>query len=89
MTKNPAQIAMYKELSKLRKRIDRDATEFYASMCVVLHRKGFTDEQIEDIIVDVGSLWSDVYNNDINIVQVCLEETGLDIRQDIMRKEDF
>ena len=87
MAKNPAQVHMYKELAKLRKRIDRDATEFYASMCVVLHRKGLSDEEIEDIVVSVGSLWSDVYENDLDIVKMCLDEAGIDIRQDVTRRE--
>ena len=87
MAKNPAQINMYKELAKLRKRVERDATEFYASMSLVLHRKGFSEDQITDLIVDVGTLWTDVYEKDIDVCKLCLEETGLDIQHDITRRE--
>lgn len=86
--KNAEKLNYFKELTKLRKRIDRDATEFYASAVLALTRRGIPVEEVQDIIVDIGVLWFEAYDNDTNLAELCLNETGIDIRQDVTRRPE-
>lgn len=85
MAKSKAEINMFKEMMRLRKRVERDATEFYGSMAIVLKNRGMSQDDVIDLIVDVGCLWDEVVANDIDIVKRCFEETGIDIRDSITR----
>lgn len=88
MAKNPNKINMFKEMAKMRKRIEQDATEFYASTVLALSRRGMSMEEVQNVIVDIGVLWFDAHENDINLAELCLDETGIDIRQDVTRRPE-
>lgn len=73
-------IAAFKQIELLKKRIERDTAEIYASTAIILHRKGWSLDEIADFFEEVGELWAITCDEKDNIVEKCKKETGLDIR---------
>lgn len=74
---NKELLRQYKAEQKM---VKHNIEVIYSAMCVVLHRQGYTEEQLIDTINQVQELWFEVANNpDTNMVKVCEEETGINI----------
>lgn len=65
----------------LYKKIQSITPEIYASFALVLSRNyGWTHEQIEELFARSQQLWEEVSNSDLNMIQMCDEETGIELR---------
>ena len=64
--------AMYKQINLI-------TPEIYASMAIMLHRKGFSTEEIEDMFALSQEIWNECIDRDVNMIQRCLEETGVSV----------
>lgn len=84
MAKDPAKLAVFRELEKLKNRLKRDAMELYGSVAIAMHEKGYSDEQIVELIAHIGTIWDEVALNDRDIVTECREKVGIDIQNDIV-----
>lgn len=54
--------------------------EIYASMAIMLHRKGFSTEEIEEMFSLSQEIWNECVNQDINMIEKCFEETGVSLK---------
>ena len=67
-------------MNKCKDILANDIAQLYAVAFVVLKRKGY-EMDWETLASDIQTLWNDVANEGINILDVCEEETGYAIRQ--------
>ena len=68
--------AMYQQIQQI-------TPSIYSSMAIALHRNGFDFEQIEAIFEDSQEIWQECVQKDINMAEMCLEETGIDVLREI------
>lgn len=80
-------INAFKTIEKLKKRIERDASEIYSALAIVLFARGWTQDEIEDILVEIGTVWTETFESEINVCDRCQELTGIDIRDTITKTE--
>lgn len=65
----------------LYKKIQSITPEIYASFALVLSRNyGWTHEQIEELFMQSQELWNECANSSLNMVEICDEETGIELR---------
>lgn len=62
------------------KKIELLTPEIYASMAIMLHRKGFSTEEIEEMFSLSQEIWNECVNQDINMIEKCFEETGVSLK---------
>ena len=81
MAKNKGLIEQAKTLEKLRGKIKQITPEVYAGIALALHRKykwGY--KRINDLFVESQIIWDECSNSNINMVQMCENETGIEIQ---------
>lgn len=62
--------------------VKKNIEEIYSAMCVVLHKKGTSDDEIADIVMEVQHTWEEVANTEgANMADICARLTGIDIRE--------
>ena len=80
MGKNNYLINKYKLLYK---KIDQITPEVYAGIALALHRKcGWGYKRINDLFVESQTIWNECINSDINMVEMCEKETGIELRKE-------
>ena len=80
MGKNNNLINKYKLLYK---KIDQITPEVYAGIALALHRKcGWGYKRINDLFVESQTIWNECVNSGINMVEMCEEETGIEVRKE-------
>lgn len=102
MANNTWQLAMAKAYAQYKKDLEDEKKRFneelthniehiYSAMLIVMHRHGYTTEQCEDLINEVGELWNEVAEDpNINIKELCFQETGMKIREEgHLSEEDY
>lgn len=55
----------------------------YAAVTMALHRKGFTQDEIEDVIEESQVIWEEQWLAGVDMPVRCLDETGIDVRRGI------
>ena len=84
MAKNNLAVAQAKLLERYKKKLERDIEELYSAVMIVYKRQGHTDEECEEFIMAIQELWDEVAaNKDLQMVELCIEETGFDIREGV------
>ena len=79
MGKNNNLINKYKMLYK---KIEQITPEVYAGIALALHRKcGWGYKRINDLFVESQTIWDECINSDINMVEMCEKETGIELRK--------
>ena len=79
MGKNNYLINKYKMLYK---KIEQITPEVYAGIALALHRKcGWGYKRINDLFVESQTIWDECINSDINMVEMCEKETGIELRK--------
>ena len=74
-------------VAETREYVDNVIPRNYAAFMLVLYRHfGFSQEQLEEVLVRTQELYNDSLDNDLTIFDECSEETGLDIRGEIYAK---
>lgn len=64
--------AMYKQIEQL-------TPSIYSAIAIALHRHGVSFEGIESIFDESQAIWSECVQKDINMPEMCLRETGIDV----------
>ena len=76
MGKNNTLINQYKQMYK---QINEITPQVYAAIAIALYRKGMTFEEIEEIFGESQVIWIECVENDINMQEMCKNETGIDV----------
>lgn len=80
MGKNNSLINKYKMLYK---KIEQITPEVYAGIALALHRKyGWGYKRINDLFSESQIIWNECINSDINMVEMCEKETGIELRKE-------
>ena len=80
MGKNNNLINKYKMLYK---KIEQITPEVYAGIALALHRKcGWGYKRINDLFVESQTIWDECINSDINMLEMCEKETGIELRKE-------
>lgn len=85
MAKNNALINMYRDLQKRNKElvheIKKVTPEVYAGIALALHRElGWGYVRINRLFTSSQYIWYECNEKGIDMSQLCLEETGVDVR---------
>lgn len=76
-------IAMRNRAMHVEEASSQDTPQIYAAIAIALHRLLDTDnktEAINIIFAESQKVWFDCVDNGIDMIQKCIEETGIDIR---------
>lgn len=80
MAKNNILIEQYKTMYK---KIQQITPEVYAGIALALHRKyGWGYKRINDLFSESQTIWNECVNSCINMVEMCEEETGIEVRKE-------
>lgn len=80
MAKNNILIEQYKTMYK---KIQQITPEVYAGIALALHRKyGWGYKRINDLFLESQNIWNECVNSGINMVEMCEEETGIEVRKE-------
>ena len=80
MGKNNYLINKYKMLYN---KIEQITPEVYAGIALALHRKcGWGYKRINDLFVESQTIWNECINSDINMMEMCEKETGIELRKE-------
>lgn len=80
MGKNNNLINNYKMLYK---KIEQITPEVYAGIALALHRKhGWGYKRINDLFSESQTIWNECVNSNINMVEMCERETGIELRKE-------
>ena len=80
MAKNNYLINKYKILYN---KINQITPEVYAGIALALHRKcGWGYKRINDLFEESQIIWNECINSDINMLQMCEKETGIELRKE-------
>lgn len=80
MGKNNNLINKYKMIYK---KIEQITPEVYAGIALALHRKcGWGYKRINDLFEESQIIWNECINSDINMVEMCEKETGIELRKE-------
>ena len=80
MAKNNILIEQYKTMYK---EIQQITPEVYAGIALALHRKyGWGYKRINDLFSESQTIWNECVNSGINMVEMCEEETGIEVRKE-------
>ena len=78
MAKNNDLINRYKLMYQ---KIQQITPQVYAGIALALHRKyGWEYEDINDLFCESQDIWRECVDRDINMIQMCEEETGIDVQ---------
>lgn len=78
MAKNNDLINRYKQLYAQIKSI---TPQVYACIALALHRKyGWGFKRINDLFAESQNIWGECVDSDLNMIQMCEEETGIDVQ---------
>ena len=79
-----ALIQQAKTEAKMRKEMKTVIPKVYAGVALALHRKcGWGYKRINDLFVESQIIWDECVNSDLNMLQMCEEETGIEVRGSI------
>lgn len=86
-----AQARQYKssedDSARVKEQVDKMFPRNYAAFALILSRHyGFTQDQLADVIVKTQELYNDSYFQGLDILQMCSDETGLDMYGEIHAK---
>ena len=80
MGKNNSLINKYKMLYK---KIEQITPEVYAGIALALHRKcGWGYKRINNLFEESQIIWNECINSDINMVEMCEKETGIELKKE-------
>lgn len=78
MAKNNKLIEQYKTMYK---KIQQITPEVYAAIALALHRKNkWGYKRINELFEESQKIWQESVNEDKDMVQMCLDETGIELK---------
>ena len=67
----------------LYRQINQITPNIYASLALALSRHGATHEEIQSVFAESQNIWTECVNSDINMTEMCLNETGIDVKRTV------
>ncbi len=75
-------------MKRLQRTINNITPQVYAGVALALHRKcGWGYKRINDLFSVSQDIWTECVESDINMIQMCLEETGIDVQRKVIEKD--
>jgi hypothetical protein len=75
---------LIEQMKRIQKSINDITPDIYAGIALVLYREfGWEHEEINDLFVKSQEIWTECVQTDINMVQMCLDETGIDVQRKV------
>lgn len=70
------------------KKANQITPEVYAAIAIALHRKhGWGYKRINDLFYESQIIWNECVNSNLNMAQMCEEETGIDVQRRVGNEE--
>lgn len=76
MGKNNKLIEKYKFVYQQIKHI---TPRVYAAIAIAMYRRGYSFEEIEELFAESQEIWTECVENDVNMLEMCKNETGIDV----------
>lgn len=74
-------------MKRLQKTINNITPQVYAGIAIALHRKhGWGYKRINDLFCESQIIWNECVQADVNMMQMCLDETGIDVQRKVDEK---
>ena len=84
MAKNNKLINQYKAMYQ---QIQNITPEVYAGIALALHRnRGWGYKRINELFAESQEIWTECVQSDVNMIQMCLDETGIDVQRRVDEK---
>ena len=78
ITKRPCPV-----LARVKQKIDRDVPDVYASIALALiRRSNMTADDVEVVFAESQSIWNESIQSGIDVPEMCMAETGIDVRRE-------
>ena len=87
MGKNNYVIQYEKRLAKLRNKVIIDSAYIGAGFVITLFNRGFSDDEIVEIMNEVNETWTDIRDKRKNPMKYCYELTGFEVITDEQEKQ--
>ncbi len=72
---------LIKQFGVMYKQIQNITPSVYAGIALALHRKyGWGYKRISDLFEESQEIWNECVQGDVNMLQMCEDETGIDVR---------
>lgn len=72
--------AMYRQINQI-------TPDLYAGIALALHRKyGWGYKRINDLFSESQQIWEECVQSDLDMNEICLNETGIDVRAKVTEK---
>ena len=79
--------ALIEQMKRLQRSINNITPEIYAGIALALHRKyGWGYKRINDLFCESQEIWFECANSDVNMIQMCADETGIDVARKVNEK---
>lgn len=79
---------LIEQLKRVQRSINNITPEVYAGVALALHRKyGWGYQRINALFCESQEIWAECVQSDINMIQMCIEETGIDVQRKVMDKD--
>jgi len=74
-------------MKRLQKTINNITPQVYSGIAIALHRKyGWGYKRINDLFCESQKIWDECVQSDVNMMQMCLDETGIDVQRKVDEK---
>ena len=71
---------LIKQFGAMYKQIHNITPSVYAGIALALHRKyGWGYKRINELFMESQAIWSECVDSDVNMLQMCSDETGIDV----------
>lgn len=78
---------LIENMKRLQKTINNITPQVYAGIAIALHRKhGWGYKRINDLFCESQIIWNECVQADVNMMQMCLDETGIDVQRKVDEK---
>jgi hypothetical protein len=75
-------------MKRLQRTINNITPQVYAGIALALHRKcGWGYKRINDLFVESQEIWTECVETEVNMIQMCLDETGIDVQRKVHEKD--
>ena len=72
---------LIKQYSAMYKQIQNITPSVYAGIALALHRKyKWEYKRINELFMESQVIWNECVQSDVNMLQMCSDETGIDVR---------
>ena len=77
----PKNHVLIEQMKRVKKNIDKISPEIYAGIALALYRKhGWRYKRINELFAESQQIWNECVENGTDMAEMCLNETGIDVR---------